>query len=195
MKRNKVRLFQNFSFWKSYLRFGGKTGAWAGFSKAIFKTNRVLKMAKIIGIAALCTLVFPAVTGCPEPDADSMTFNDVNKEKVFTIYSDFKFSVKFSVSVVIEGVELISAGEKVSGKVKETSGKWNENFTGKAVITSPQAVAIAMEDETITISFEYPSKNTVKVRFPNSEIEDEDDPNYELFAAVAAELMAGTYGR
>jgi len=43
-----MRLFQNFSFWKSLLRFKGKTGLLSGFSKAISKTNRVLEMAHII---------------------------------------------------------------------------------------------------------------------------------------------------
>jgi hypothetical protein len=32
-----MRLFQNFSFWKSYLRFYGKTGLLDSFSKAISK--------------------------------------------------------------------------------------------------------------------------------------------------------------
>jgi hypothetical protein len=42
---NKSRLFQNFSFWKSYPRFNRKTGLLDSFSKAISKTNRVLEMA------------------------------------------------------------------------------------------------------------------------------------------------------
>ncbi|MDR2375231.1 MAG: hypothetical protein LBD96_02215, partial [Treponema sp.] len=39
------RLSQNFSFWESNLRFRGKSGLLAAFSKAIPKTNRVLGMA------------------------------------------------------------------------------------------------------------------------------------------------------
>jgi hypothetical protein len=40
-----LRLSQNFSFWESNLRFGGKSGLLAAFSKAIPKTNRVLGIA------------------------------------------------------------------------------------------------------------------------------------------------------
>jgi hypothetical protein len=42
-----MRLFQNFSFWNSYLEFRGKTGLLTGFSKSLFKTNRVLEQAQI----------------------------------------------------------------------------------------------------------------------------------------------------
>ncbi|MDR3192362.1 MAG: hypothetical protein LBT87_04790, partial [Treponema sp.] len=41
------RLFQNFSFWNSYLEFSGKTGLSAGFSKSLSKTNRVLEQAQL----------------------------------------------------------------------------------------------------------------------------------------------------
>jgi hypothetical protein len=37
-----LRLSQNFSFWESNLRFGGKSGPLSGFSKVSPKTNRVL---------------------------------------------------------------------------------------------------------------------------------------------------------
>jgi hypothetical protein len=40
------RLFQNFSFWNSLLRFRGKTGLLTGFSKSLAKTNRVLEQAQ-----------------------------------------------------------------------------------------------------------------------------------------------------
>jgi hypothetical protein len=45
-----LRLFQNFSFWNSFLRFKRKTGLLAGFSKSLsigpeVRTNRVLKQA------------------------------------------------------------------------------------------------------------------------------------------------------
>jgi hypothetical protein len=40
-----LRLFRNFGFWESNLRFRGKNGLLAVFSKAIPKTNRVLGMA------------------------------------------------------------------------------------------------------------------------------------------------------
>jgi hypothetical protein len=43
-----MRLFQNFSFWNSNLRFRGKTGLLAGFSKSLFQTNQVLEQAHII---------------------------------------------------------------------------------------------------------------------------------------------------
>jgi transposase InsO family protein len=39
------RLFQNFSFWNSYLEFRGKTGFSTGFPKSLSKTNRVLEQA------------------------------------------------------------------------------------------------------------------------------------------------------
>jgi hypothetical protein len=42
-----VRLFQNFSFWNSFPEFNGKTGLWAGFSKSLSKTNRVLEQARL----------------------------------------------------------------------------------------------------------------------------------------------------
>jgi hypothetical protein len=45
MKKQK-KLFQNFSFWNSLLRFKGKTGLLAGFSESLFKTNRVLEQAQ-----------------------------------------------------------------------------------------------------------------------------------------------------
>jgi hypothetical protein len=41
------RLSQNFSFWESNLRFRGKSGPLAAFSKAIPETNRVLGMARL----------------------------------------------------------------------------------------------------------------------------------------------------
>jgi hypothetical protein len=40
------RLFQNFSFWNSFLGFRGKTGLLPVFPRACFKTNRVLKQAQ-----------------------------------------------------------------------------------------------------------------------------------------------------
>jgi hypothetical protein len=42
-----MRLFQNFSFWNSFLRFSRKTELLAGFSKSLSKTNRVLEQAQI----------------------------------------------------------------------------------------------------------------------------------------------------
>jgi hypothetical protein len=44
-----LRLFQNFSFWNSYLEFSGKTGLSAGFSKSLSKTNRVLEQTLLAG--------------------------------------------------------------------------------------------------------------------------------------------------
>jgi hypothetical protein len=46
-----LRLFQNFSFWNSFLRFSRKTGLLAGFSKSLsiepeVRTNRVLEQAQ-----------------------------------------------------------------------------------------------------------------------------------------------------
>jgi hypothetical protein len=48
-----VRLFQNFSFGNSFLRFNRKTGPdfksdLAGFSKRLSKTNRVLEQAQVL---------------------------------------------------------------------------------------------------------------------------------------------------
>jgi len=43
-----LRIFQNFSFWKIYFRFKGKTGLLDSFSKASFKTNRVLEEAHLL---------------------------------------------------------------------------------------------------------------------------------------------------
>jgi hypothetical protein len=40
-------LFQNFSFWNSFLGFNRKTGPLAGFSKSLSKTNRVLEQAQL----------------------------------------------------------------------------------------------------------------------------------------------------
>jgi hypothetical protein len=42
-----MRLFQNFSFGNSFLRFRGKTGFLTGFSKSLAKTNRVLEQAQM----------------------------------------------------------------------------------------------------------------------------------------------------
>jgi hypothetical protein len=42
-----LRLSQNFSFWESNLRFRGKNGLWAVFSKAFPKTTRVLGKARL----------------------------------------------------------------------------------------------------------------------------------------------------
>jgi hypothetical protein len=42
-----MKLFQNFSFWNSFLRFNRKTGLLTGFSKSLSKTNRVLEQAQI----------------------------------------------------------------------------------------------------------------------------------------------------
>jgi hypothetical protein len=38
-----VRLFQNFSFWNSFLRFNRKTGLLPVFRRVCSKTNRVLE--------------------------------------------------------------------------------------------------------------------------------------------------------
>jgi hypothetical protein len=46
-----LRLFQNFSFWNSFLDLKGKTGLLTGFSKGLFKTNRVLEQAHLLGNA------------------------------------------------------------------------------------------------------------------------------------------------
>jgi hypothetical protein len=61
------RLFQNFSFWNSLLRFKGKTGLLTGFSKGFSKTNRVLEQALPIFFlgAALGPFLY-AETGPPE---------------------------------------------------------------------------------------------------------------------------------
>jgi hypothetical protein len=42
-----MRLFQNFSFWNSFLEMSGKTGLLPVFPGAWFKTNRVLEQAHI----------------------------------------------------------------------------------------------------------------------------------------------------
>jgi hypothetical protein len=42
----KLRLFQNFSFWNSFLEFSGKIGLLPVFPGAWFKTNRVLEQAR-----------------------------------------------------------------------------------------------------------------------------------------------------
>jgi hypothetical protein len=42
-----LRLFQNFSFWNSNLKFNRKTELLAGFSKSLSKTNRVLEQARL----------------------------------------------------------------------------------------------------------------------------------------------------
>jgi hypothetical protein len=42
-----MKLFQNFSFWNSFLGFRGKTGLLPVFPRACFKTNRVLEQAHI----------------------------------------------------------------------------------------------------------------------------------------------------
>ena len=53
-----LRFFQNFSFWKNYLRFSRKTGFQDGFSKAVSKTNRVLETAPLL-------IIFSAIfTAC-----------------------------------------------------------------------------------------------------------------------------------
>jgi hypothetical protein len=41
-KGTQWKLFQNFSFWNSFLDLTGKTGPLTGFSKSLSKTNRVL---------------------------------------------------------------------------------------------------------------------------------------------------------
>jgi predicted nucleic acid-binding protein len=43
-----VRLFQNFRFGNSFLKFNGKTGLLTGFSKSLSKTNRVLEQAQVV---------------------------------------------------------------------------------------------------------------------------------------------------
>ena len=43
-----MRLFQNFSFWNSYLRFKRKSRLKTTFSRACYKTNRVLEQAQDI---------------------------------------------------------------------------------------------------------------------------------------------------
>jgi hypothetical protein len=42
-----LRLFQNFSFWNSFLEFSGKTGLLPVFPGAWLKTNRVLEQAHL----------------------------------------------------------------------------------------------------------------------------------------------------
>jgi hypothetical protein len=55
-----MKIFQNFSFWKIYLRFKGKTVQKDSFSKAISKTNRVLEMALVFMI--LISSIFIYIT-------------------------------------------------------------------------------------------------------------------------------------
>jgi hypothetical protein len=45
---NKMRLFQNFSFWNSYLDFGGKNRAFAGFSKSLFQNRARLARSQLV---------------------------------------------------------------------------------------------------------------------------------------------------
>jgi hypothetical protein len=57
MRRKKpfyVRLYQNFSFWNSFLEYSGKTGLLPVFPGAWFKTNRVLEQAHVFIILELC---------------------------------------------------------------------------------------------------------------------------------------------
>jgi hypothetical protein len=68
--KNKVRLFQNFSFWNSFLRFSGKTGLLTGFSKSLFQNRArlahsqlVLEQAQVILLLALQFILFP-VSSC-----------------------------------------------------------------------------------------------------------------------------------
>lgn len=150
-----------------------------------------MKNCQIAAMAILASLVLFSFTGCPQKvEQESMTFTDANGEKKFTISENFAFSVVFIKAFELEGFEPFPEGMKVAGSILETTGKWNENFTGKAKITSPDWVAIILAEEEITIGLEYnAAKTTVKVSFPNSESDD------EIFAAVASELMAGTYAR
>ena len=60
------RLFQNFSFWKSFLGFIGKICFKDDFSRAFFKANRVLEKALLI---LLCLLVKPVFA---QPAGDEM---------------------------------------------------------------------------------------------------------------------------
>ena len=146
----------------------------------------------------ILVMVLFVLTGCPDnAEPEGMTFTDANGEKKFTISENLTFSVVFLKAFTVDGFpEPFPKGMTVSGSVLEATGKWKENFTGRAKITSPDWVAEALYGQIITIGFGYnAAKTTVKVSFPNMEIEDENDVNYEPFAAVASDLMAGTYAR
>jgi flagellar protein FliO/FliZ len=45
---SQMRLFQNFSFWNSYLRFTWKSGHLTAFPRGCFKTNRVLEQPQVV---------------------------------------------------------------------------------------------------------------------------------------------------
>jgi hypothetical protein len=53
-----LRLFQNFSFERATLDLTGKTVPLAGFSKANFKTNRVLKLALLLYLFKFVPSIF-----------------------------------------------------------------------------------------------------------------------------------------
>jgi hypothetical protein len=43
-----MRLFQNFSFWNSFLEFNGKTGFLFGFSKSLFQNRARLAHSQLV---------------------------------------------------------------------------------------------------------------------------------------------------
>jgi hypothetical protein len=43
-----MRLFQNFSFWNSFLGFTGKTGVLTGFSKSLFQNRARLAHSQLV---------------------------------------------------------------------------------------------------------------------------------------------------
>ena len=71
------RLFQNFSFEKATLDLMGETGLLTGFPKAIFKTNRVLKIV----LQIVCIVFLLAALGIQGLEAQSQSGNSGNSLK------------------------------------------------------------------------------------------------------------------
>jgi hypothetical protein len=106
-----------------------------------------MKKINLFGIAALALLFAFVLASCAEDNGgsgkkpDSMTFEDEDKTKEFTVYSNLKFKVLFLEAIP----SVIGEGKTVSGKIKpkNNNNKWKDD------VVQGTAVNMSSTDETI----------------------------------------------
>ena len=148
-----------------------------------------MRKFRFFGIAVLVLSMLFAVIGCkkdPDPPA-SMKFKMDDNSAEFTIDENFEFNVKFLVDGGFGGI--ISAGETVSGKIKNASpNTWNSTFQGIAYSMSSDNSLVDFGVSTMEIKIQLIyTGNTLVVNFPDMTM-DPSDPNTQAYG-----LMGGSY--
>jgi V/A-type H+-transporting ATPase subunit K len=128
-----MRLFQNFSFWNSYLEFSGKSGYSAAFPRAWDKTNRVwnkLKLEELYMkrvVMVLMLVLFAAIA--PVFAQEAAEGAEVLEAAGGTpVWKYFAAALAVGISCIAGGIAVGQIGSAAMGAMSE-----NPELAGKAI--------------------------------------------------------------